>query len=42
MGIICSYIDNELNGEYKSYYDNRQLDKICTYIDGKKMSNSVY
>ncbi len=30
------HIDGKENGEYKSYWDNRQLYEICTYIDGKK------
>ncbi len=26
---------NHINGEYKSYFNNGQLETICNYIDGK-------
>ena len=29
----------EKNGEYKKYYDNRQLNQICNYINGKEKEN---
>ena len=33
--IICYYVDNKINGEYKSYYKSGDLSSICYYIDDK-------
>ena len=34
------YLDGKLNGEKKSYYENGQLEILCSYTDGKKNGES--
>ena len=33
---IVTFIDNKLNGEYKSYYENGQIKCICNYVNDKR------
>ena len=40
IDVICSYVNGNLNGEYKLYYANSKLSFICNYIDNK--INEVY
>ena len=34
--VICNYINDKINGEYKLYWENGQLSEICYYFNGKK------
>jgi antitoxin component YwqK of YwqJK toxin-antitoxin module len=36
LKVSQTYIDGNLNGEYKSYHYNGKIDKSIMYIDGKK------
>jgi antitoxin component YwqK of YwqJK toxin-antitoxin module len=29
-------VNNKIQGEYKKYYSDGQLEKICNYIDGEE------
>ncbi|MGL5655282.1 MAG: hypothetical protein ACRCXY_00420 [Fusobacteriaceae bacterium] len=33
---VCSYLNNEIDGEYKDYYENAQLKTHSYYIQGKE------
>ena len=40
MALYGTFIDDDLNSEYKEYYKNGQVKIECSYIDGKK--NGTY
>jgi antitoxin component YwqK of YwqJK toxin-antitoxin module len=39
---ICNYIDNKINGVFKSYYSNGQLKEMNNYIDGNIIEYKLY
>jgi antitoxin component YwqK of YwqJK toxin-antitoxin module len=41
--IICSYINNKKEGQYKSYYINKKIACKCNYINDKRVGEyTVY
>jgi len=40
LKVSQTYIDDKLNGEYKSYHYNGKIDESIMYIDGKKNGES--
>ena len=39
--IMCTYVDDKIEGEYKQYYQDGKISYTCIYINGKKFGQYV-